>query len=283
MKWVVSSAEHALSLSAFLKEKLGEGLSVKAIKKAIHAKQCTVNKRIESFATYLVAEGDRIEFMPLDPSLPKALLSFVFEDAYFAVVEKPVGLVCEEKSFQKTLGHSWYLVHRLDKETSGLLLVAKTKEAKEAALSLFSQRKIQKNYVALVDGKLEEKEGVIENFLGKKGAYQGQTFYGAVKEGGSRAITHFYCLKRSKEASLVLCDLKTGRTHQIRVHFAEKGHPLLGDSQYAQKTFRCSYRPHRHLLHATKLSFIHPFTHKKIDLESSLPADFQEAMRVLFT
>lgn len=282
MKWIVSSSEHAWTLSAFLKEKLKEGLSANGIKKAIHAKQCTVNDRIESFATYQVVEGDRIEFTPSAALTSNESLSIVFEDAYFAMIDKPAGLVCEEKIFQKALGRPWHLVHRLDKETSGLLLVAKTEKAKEAAIALFSQRKIQKIYLALVDGKMEEKEGIIDNCLGKKGQYQGQTLYGEVKDGGLRAITHFRCLQRSKEASLLLCDLKTGRTHQIRVHFAEKGHPLLGDSQYAQRSFRCSYRAKRHLLHSSKLSFIHPFTHKKIEMEAPAPSDFEEAVRVLF-
>jgi RluA family pseudouridine synthase len=282
MKWIVSSLEHGWTLSAFIKEKLKGGLSANGIKKAIHAKQCTVNRRIESFATYQVVEGDSIEFTPAEPKSSTSVVPIVFEDAYFAVIDKPAGLVCEEKVFQKALGHPWHLVHRLDKDTSGLLLVAKTDQAKEAAIALFSQRKIEKIYLAIVDGKIEEKEGVIDNCLAKKGQYQGQTLYGEAKEGGLRAITHFRTLQRNKEASLVLCDLKTGRTHQIRVHFAEKGHPLLGDSQYAQKSFRSSHRPRRHLLHSSKLKFIHPFTHKKIELEVPPPRDFEEALNVIF-
>jgi RluA family pseudouridine synthase len=280
MHWIVSSTEHSWTLLTFLKEKLKGSFSANEIKKAIHAKHCTVNRRIESFATYQLVEGDAVEFTQ---GLSKKSLSIVFEDAYFAIIDKPAGLVSEEKSVQKALGRPWHLVHRLDKETSGALLLAKTDPAKEAALALFSQRKIQKIYCALVDGKVQEKEGIIDNYLGKKREYQGQTLYGEVKVGGSRAITHFSCEKRNKEASLVLCDLKTGRTHQIRAHFAQKGHPLLGDSQYAERPFKCSYRPHRHLLHAAKLSFLHPFTFQKIAIEIPLPEDFKEALRAIFS
>jgi len=135
-----------------------------------------------------------------------------------------------------------------------------------------------------VDGRVKEKEGMIDNYLGKKGGYEGQTLYGEVlqKEKGLRAITHFQTLAHGKESSLLLCDLKTGRTHQIRVHFSEKGHPLLGDHQYGRK-FSCPFEPSRHLLHAWKLSFIHPFTKKKIELKSPIPRDFQKALEDLFS
>lgn len=283
MEFVVTSQEHGWTLLAFIKKQCKESLSANKIKKAIESKCCKINGRVEFFSSYQVMTGDRIEFNPvLESSSFK--ISILFQDDHFAVIDKPSGLVCENRQVTQAIGsiaRNWRIAHRLDKDTSGLLLIAKTEKEEEAAKVLFAQREIQKEYLAIVDGRIKDKEGIIDNYLGKKGGYQGQTLYGQVADKGLRAITHYKCLSYGEKSSLLLCDLKTGRTHQIRVHFSEKGHPLLGDHQYGKK-FQCSFDPPRHLLHAWKLAFIHPFSHKKIELEAPIPKDFEKALKTLF-
>jgi RluA family pseudouridine synthase len=278
MNLVVDKDQHGWTLLAFLKENCKEGLSANKLKKLIESKNCKVNGKVQIFASYLLMQGDKVDItLGIDPEK----LSFIFQDEFFAVINKPPGLVSENAMIVKAIGDkakSWKIAHRLDKETSGLLLLAKNLKAEEAARALFSKREIEKYYLAIVDGKVKDKFGVIDYQLAKVGESQGQTQYGKVEQGGLRAITHYQVLEYGKDSSLILCDLKTGRTHQIRVHLSEKGHPLLGDLQYGKKTFKCSYQSARHLLHARMLKFTHPFTLKKIELIAPLPEDFQKAL-----
>ncbi len=283
MTWIVSKEEHGMTLLAFIQKKQ-EGLSSNKIKKAIQDKACLVNGRIECFSSYKLMESDVVSITIASLNEVTAP-SVVFEDADFVIVNKPAGLVCEDRFFSKAFGEkasSWKLLHRLDKETSGLVMLGKTARAIKASRDLFSERKVQKFYLAIVLGKLKQEEGTIDNYLGVKGSYQGQTLYGKVEKNGLRAITSYCVLAQSKGFSLLLCDLKTGRTHQIRVHFSEKGHPLLGDVQYGDTKVHALYVPKRHMLHAWKLAFIHPFTHKKINFTLDPPSDFYEALKTFF-
>ncbi|MBS0628283.1 MAG: RluA family pseudouridine synthase [Verrucomicrobia bacterium] len=281
MRYVVSSQEHGLSLLAFLKSK--GAYSVKDLKKAIASKACKVGGSVEFFSSRKLAQGEEVEFDSSFLTKEDLSIAILFEDSDFVIVNKSAGIVSLPEEFKKFLGPkstNWSLVHRLDKDTSGIVLLAKNPKAEEAAKKLFSARSIEKLYLAIVDGRLFSKQGIIDSYLGKKGGYQGQTLYGSVSEKeGQRAITHYRLLALGKESSLVLCDLKTGRTHQIRVHLSELHHPILGDDQYRKKTFSCSYQPKRHLLHAWKLIFVHPFTLKNIKITAPIPADFDEALK----
>jgi RluA family pseudouridine synthase len=283
MRYVVSSQEHGLSLLAFLKSK--GAYSVKDLKKAIASKACKVGGRVEFFSSRKLARGEEVEFDASFLSEEGLFVTVLFEDPDFVIVNKSSGIISSPEEFKKHLGSKWIkwsLVHRLDKDTSGVVLLAKNFKAEEAAKKLFSSRAIEKLYLAIVDGKLSSKQGIIDSYLGKKGGYQGQTLYGSVSEKeGQRAITHYRLLARGEESSLALCDLKTGRTHQIRVHLSELHHPILGDDQYVKKAFSCSYQPKRHLLHAWKLSFIHPFTLENIKIIAPIPADFDKALKSL--
>ncbi|MES2199626.1 MAG: RluA family pseudouridine synthase [Chlamydiota bacterium] len=285
MKYVVSLEEHGWSLLAFLKEKSKGAYSVKGLKQAIALKSCKVGGRIESFSSRKLAQGEEVEFESSFLEKEDLSIKILFQDVDFAVVNKSFGIVSLPEEFRKYLGQEaalWKPVHRLDKDTSGLLLLAKNPRAEEAAKKLFSTRLIHKLYLTIVDGRVLSKKGIIDNFLGKKGGYQGQTLYGSVLEKeGMRAITHYRLLAQGKDSSLLLCDLKTGRTHQIRVHLSEMHHPVLGDSQYAKKAFQCSYLPKRHLLHAWKLSFTHPFTQESVEITAPPPADFDKALKSL--
>lgn len=283
MHYRVSEDEHGQSLLSFLRKKTKEALSVKDLKQIIASKQCKVGGRIECFPSRKLAEGENIEVDFTQEKKEPSNLSIIFEDPFFVVVNKPPGLECIESAFRERLeGRQWFLVHRLDKDTSGALLLAKSGEAAEEGKKLFSTRAIEKNYLAVVEGDVSSPGGKIENFLGKKGSYEGQTLYGSVSATeGKKAITIWKKLTSCKQSSLLFCDLKTGRTHQIRVHLSEMGHSILGDFQYGPKLSKCTYSPRRHLLHAWKIRFLHPFTKLLVEAEAPLPEDFQKALRSL--
>jgi 23S rRNA pseudouridine955/2504/2580 synthase len=283
-KWRISRKEAGMRLLQFLREKCPEAPSVKTIKRAIDGKLCTVNHRIETFSSYILEENDIVILDKCAFEKRKSLetkIPVLFEDKDLLIINKPAGLVSENRSLKSCLPHlkaTLELVHRLDKETSGVLVLAKTHQAKEKMIALFKARGVRKLYLAIVDGVLNKEEGKIDNFLGKKRAFQGQTVYGSSeKNKGVRAITFWSCLSRSKTASFICCEPITGRTHQLRVHLSEMGHPILGDAQYGKK-FICPYKPHRNLLHAYSVVFIHPITGKEINIIAPIPADFKQAL-----
>jgi RluA family pseudouridine synthase len=286
--WRVSRKEAGMRLLQFLREKYPEAPSVKTIKRAIDGKLCTVNHRIETFSSYILEENDLVGLdenaFEKKKSISNITIPILFEDKDLLVVNKPAGLVSENRSIKSCLENpkeNLELVHRLDKETSGVLILAKTRQAKEKIIDLFKARSVRKLYLAIVDGALEKDEGKMDNFLGKKREFQGQTVYGSVEENrGVQAITFWKCLSRGKTASVVCCEPVTGRTHQLRVHLSEIGHPILGDVQYGKK-FICPYKPGRNLLHAYSIVFIHPITRKEIKIIAPIPADFKQALNAL--
>lgn len=271
MKWVVSTPQ---KLVAFLQAKLDGNYSGKFLRRLLEANLCRVNGKVERFGSKTVQKGDRVELAPgwKEPLLEKpAPLQTLYETSSFKIVDKPVGWVCHDK--QVPPGH--FLVHRLDKDTTGLLILAKETEARDELIDLFQQRKIEKTYLALVDGIPPSSEGVRKSFLGKKGSYQGQTIWGSCPKGLS-AITHWKVLAVGEKASLLQCEPLTGRTHQIRVHMAEMGHPILVDRQYAA-SFRSPLFAKRPLLHAYRLRF--SWRGKLVDVTAPLGADFRAALR----
>lgn len=283
--WRVSKKEAGTRLLAFIKNKCEEAPSVKAIKRAIDTKCCTVNGQIELFSSCVLSEKDLVclsadaFFEEKEKSIP-----VLYEDDDLLVCNKPSGIsseAAEIRPYFSSWKGGWALVHRLDKETSGALIIAKKAPAKVKLLEGFKQRKIHKAYLALVDGVVTKEEGKIENFLGKVGSYQGQTIYAAVDpKKGQRAITHWKCMKRGKSSSLVWCEPLTGRTHQLRVHLSGIGHPILGDAQYG-KHFRSPQHPKRNLLHAYQIRFAHPTTGKELKVTAPIPSDFQEILTLL--
>lgn len=242
--------------------------SVKALKRAIDGKRCRVNGRVETFSTYKLSKRDRVEIEVVEGKVLK-LLS-LFEDEFLLICNKPAGLVCEPKNFPAKL------VHRLDKETSGVLILAKKESVRHQMIELFAKRLVLKEYVALVDGNVLKKEGRIESRLSKRHGYEGQTIFASGAK-GEEAITEWMCLGNGEKAALLLCKPITGRTHQLRVHLKEMGHPILGDTQYS-KRFSCSIPISRHLLHALRISFPHPVSGIQITSQASLPEDFLEAL-----
>lgn len=234
----------------------------------------------------------------------KVTPKIIFEDDSFLVINKPAGLTVNrsettkneetvqdwiEDNFDFPIANCQILrngiVHRLDKETSGLLLVAKTSEAFENLQRQFKERKVKKKYLALVHGKVEPNEGVIEASISRS-PFDRKKF--GVFLGGREAKTSYRVLEylgpvKRGEFTLLELTPETGRTHQIRVHLKFIGHSIVGDEKYAgRKTARDDRKwcP-RQFLHAAGLSFFHPVTGKRIEVNSKLPSDLQLVMMKL--
>lgn len=274
MMWKALAQEKLVS---FLQAQLGN-YSGKAVRRLLEANLCRINGKVERFGSRLIQRGDAVEVASTWKSLlaPKPLsFDVLYEDDALKIINKPSGWVCSDAETQKAFGAGHFLVHRLDKDTTGLLILAKDRATKETLMALFEQREIEKRYLALVDGVPKEGAGMRKSLLAKKGAFQGQTIWGSAAR-GLTAITRWKKVAAGKKASLILCEPETGRTHQIRVHLAEMGHPLLVDRQYAQ-SFRCPLFIQRPLLHAWELRF--SFQGKTIEARAPLPLDICEGLR----
>jgi RluA family pseudouridine synthase len=268
----VNVKEGGFKLLSFLKQHIAPEMSVKAIKRAIDAGQCLVNSKVERFSTRLLNKGDRVELKAVEQE--KTIPVILYEDSDLLICDKPPGFLSENRFFNACFPkYKLELVHRLDKDTSGLIILAKTKEMRLAMEDLFKKRAVHKRYLALVLGEVKTEEGKIENLLAKKNAVGGISKWGSVKTGGKSAITLWKCLQKGHNASLLSLEPLTGRTHQLRVHLSEWGHPILGDFLYSRHVHPTVHPP-RQLLHAYELTFHHPFTGKEICLTAPIPKDF---------
>lgn len=256
--WVV---EEEISLLNFLKAVVKEAPSVKALKRAIDGRSCEVNGRIERFASRKLKPGDRVEFAIAEHETQEKEILRLYEDEALLAIDKPSGWLCEEGNARKEFGRI-FLVHRLDKETSGVLLMAKTPAAKEKLEALFAERKMEKRYLSLVHGAMLKAEGEIETPIPVKG----------IKKS---AKTSWICLKKGRAFSLLECTPFTGRTHQIRIHLRQIGHPIVGDLLYGLR--RNEKGVQRLMLHAHQLRFIHPFTQEELLLEANAPTEILDA------
>ena len=246
----------------------------------------------------LVRSGDKVELTepPLEKieSQPEPIpLEILFEDNDLIVINKPAGLVVHPGAGHRQhtlvnalLSHCTTLsgiggkerpgiVHRLDKETSGCLVVAKNDEAHRELSRQFAERVVEKTYLALVAGKLRKRSGVIEEKIGRHPVHRQRM--SVCSSRGRPAKTEYRVVRSGNQASLVECRLHSGRTHQVRVHLHHLGHPVLGDKVYAT---RAAKDFPRQMLHAWKLGFRHPGTGDWKSLEASLPDDFATAVKM---
>ena len=228
--------------------------------------------------------------------LPEEIpLDILYEDEHMLAVNKPAGLVvhpghgnwrgtfvnallfyCKslEKQDQDTLRPG--IVHRLDKDTTGVLLAAKTYAMHKALTQLFARREVKKEYLAICLGK-PPKNLEIRAPIGRHPIFRKQM--AVLEVGGKEAVTHITLLQGDHKLSLVRVLLETGRTHQIRVHMKHIGYPLLGDALYGKEGQNASYEAKRQMLHAEVCSFIHPMTKQEIVIKAQLPDDMSQIIR----
>jgi 23S rRNA pseudouridine1911/1915/1917 synthase len=296
-------------LDQFLARQLG--FSRARLQKLLKAGRVLVNGEARP-ASYRVKAGDVVAVNVPEPSpthlAPEALpLAILFEDADLLVVNKPPGLVVHPGAGHRagTLLNALVhhcpelkdigevsrpgLVHRLDKDTSGLIVVAKTAMAHAALVAQFQAHTIRKQYQALVWGRLPEAEGEIDREVGRHPTARQKMSVHARR--GKRAVTFWRVLQEFPgPLSLVELTPQTGRTHQLRVHLAAINHPVLGDATYGGGVSRLAGNPklaslkplvHRQLLHAWRLGVTHPRTGEKLEWEAPLPADFQAMLERL--
>jgi 23S rRNA pseudouridine1911/1915/1917 synthase len=210
-------------------------------------------------------------------------IELVFEDDSVIVVDKPAGLLTMATETErirtvyaavrayansKRTAEKIFIVHRLDREASGLLVFAKTVEAKERLQDQFKDHSAGRRYVAVVEGKVTPDDFTIRSYLAENAAYR---VYSTRKRGqGKLAVTHVRVMKRNPKTTIVEVRLETGRKHQIRIHLAERGHPVVGDKAYGGRS-----NPIRRLaLHAVHLAFRHPVTGKPMHFDSRYPKSF---------
>jgi 23S rRNA pseudouridine1911/1915/1917 synthase len=229
-------------------------------------------------------------------------LNIAYEDEHLIVIDKQAGLVVHPAAgnLDGTLVNALLhhcggslsgiggvarpgIVHRIDKDTSGLMVAAKTDRAHEGLARQFHDHSIDRRYKAIVSGKPAPPAGKVDAPLARSPSNRKKV---AIVEGGKRAVTHFSTIKTLKNAALVECRLETGRTHQVRVHMSSIGHPLLGDPVYgrtkqAHRELLETLHFHRQALHAARLGFIHPVKSIGLAFESEMPDDMQELFNSL--
>ena len=254
-------------------------------------------------------EGEILEEEPLT-LIPQAIpLNILYEDEYILAIDKPVGMVVHPSFGHKegtlvnailaylinqhsafSIQHSAsipqsagrnpqlnmrpFIVHRLDKGTTGVILVAKDTKTQEMLSALFKERGVYKTYRAIVEGIVKKEEGRIEGNIGRHPTDRKRM--AVLKQGGRDALTFFKVVARLNGFTYIEAYPKTGRTHQIRVHLAHTGHPIVGDDLYGKKARNMAERP---LLHAYKIEFKHPVKGTPILIEAPLPEDIKEFVK----
>jgi 23S rRNA pseudouridine1911/1915/1917 synthase len=282
-----------LRLDRFLAEPLGSRTRAAAL---IEAGRVRVDG-VARVKRHVVAAGERVEVFLPDVSAAAAPeadadaeveFGVAYEDEYLIVVDKPAGLVVHPARGHRTgtlaqalTGRSaggeepWRagIVHRLDRDTSGLLVVAKSDEVHRALKALLAARDLHREYLTLVDGLPEARSGTIEAPIGRD--RRARTLMSVDSDDPREARTHFSIERVLARSTLLRVVLDTGRTHQIRVHLAAIGHPVLGDHAYGGPM---RYGLERQFLHAARLSFPHPVTGVEVDVQSPLPDDLSRAL-----
>ncbi|MDO5716599.1 MAG: RluA family pseudouridine synthase [Tissierellia bacterium] len=258
--------------------------------RAIDEGLVTVNDKTVK-RNYKLTNGDRVEIQPMEDEniTPKDLnIDILYEDDHILMINKPPFLaVHPAKSFKGDTVVHWLLhygcklsdgedenrpgiVHRLDADTTGVLLIAKDNRIHQKLKEMFQNHKVRKQYIAIVHGLPKEDTFTIQDPIGRGNNPTKM----AVVTNGRNAITHVHVLKRAQDFSLLELEIETGRTHQIRVHLSHKGFPIVGDPVYGRKKEKITAK--RQMLHAKSLRFQHPVLKKELHVEAPLPNDFKE-------
>lgn len=260
------------------------------IKATLQGRGIKVNGKTVTQFDFPVAKGTKIDVSKTkrnNDKLKSRYVKIVYEDQYLVVIEKNIGILSMaaghkslnvkavlddyfKKSRQRCTAH---VVHRLDRDTSGLMIYAKDMETEHILEHNWHDIVFDRRYVAVLSGEMEEDEGTIENWLKDNKAYV--TYSSPVDNGGKYAITHFRTLDRTTEHSLVEFKLETGRKNQIRVHSADMNHPVCGDVKYGNDDDPI----HRLCLHAYMLCFYHPVTHQPMEFQTMIPAQFRHIFK----
>ncbi|MEI7901342.1 MAG: RluA family pseudouridine synthase, partial [bacterium] len=266
--------ESGQSLQVFLSLKLS--VSKRAAKNLMDARAVWVNRRSVWMAHHLLRQGDTVEVpaahKPRDEAVPMAKIRVLVEDDFYVVADKPSALLsvgedsAEEVLRKQTQQPALKAVHRLDRDTTGCLLLAKSSAAFDAAVALFKTRRVSKLYQVIVSGKFERSASTVNQELD-----------------GERAVSHIQREAVSKDASFLQVKIETGRTHQIRRHLASIRHPVLGDREHGLKFARDPrlLTIPRQMLHASGLEMPHPMiVGKTLKAHSPLPADFRRCLKL---
>ncbi len=300
IRLVVNELKEGARLDAYIAGESTEFSRV-AVKKLIDEEAVTVNGKVCK-NSYKVKNGDVIEFnvpekKSLDIVAQDIPIEIVYEDDDIVVVNKPKGLVVHPANgnWDGTLVNAIMakckdslsgiggeirpgIVHRLDKDTSGLLIVAKNDKSHINLSEQIKNREVKKIYYALVRGVVPENDATINMPIARSSKDRKKM---AVDKNGKEAITHFKVVKRYEKYTLLEVKIDTGRTHQIRVHLSQIGYPVVGDEVYSNG--KNEFNVHGQLLHAKILEFHHPSTGKLIHLEAELPDEFKNVLMILGT
>ena len=289
-------ADKSERLDVFLSEKLDKTRS--AVKKLVDDGEITVNgNKVKAGRTLKIGEEISVNIpdpVKLDLEAENIPLDIIYQDNDIAIINKPQGMTVHagNGTHGSTLVNALLyhldslsgingvirpgIVHRIDKDTSGLLVVAKNDAAHLSLSEQIKNKTCHRIYLALLEGTVKQNDGIIDTFIGRSD--KNRTMM-AVKDSGRRAVTHFKVLKRYKEFTFAEFRLETGRTHQIRVHCKYIGHPIVGDPVYGYE--KQKFKLNGQLLHAWKLELTHPSTGERMSFEAPLPDYFQAVLQKL--
>lgn len=315
LSFTVNPNQRRERLDKFLTQQIAD-LSRARIQELISSGKITVDGKTVK-ASHLISPGEAIEVIVLKRPMPEMLaedipLRIIYEDEFLAVIDKTAGMVVHPAfaNYSGTLANALLfhfdklsgtggedrpgIVHRLDKDTSGLLVVAKNDQTHAALAEQFRAKSAEREYHGVVWGHLRPRRGRVETFLRRSA--KDRTRIVVDKKEGRWAVTNYEVLEEFAFSSLVRLRLETGRTHQIRVHLAHLGHPIFGDPAYGGRSRQAAALAKkeeralaaqllevmpRQVLHARSLGFIHPQTGKKMYFESALPDDIAQLLKLL--
>jgi 23S rRNA pseudouridine1911/1915/1917 synthase len=313
-RFVIDKGQEPIRIDKYITEKLSFA-SRNKVQQAIDSGNVLVNDK-KTKSNYKLRGNDVIQIVLPTPSYDYTVqaknipLDIIYEDEELMVINKPIGMVVHpgHGNYTGTLVHAllWHcktiankddetrpgLVHRIDKNTTGLMVIGKTEHAINHLSKQFFDRTIERNYIALVWGDIDEEKGRIETYIGRNP--KNRKLYKCVKDEseGKYAATNYEVIRRFGYVTLIRCKLETGRTHQIRVHLKHIGHTLFGDdiygghqilagtvyTKYKQFIQNCLELMPYQALHAQSIGFVHPTTHKKLYFEQELPDNFLQLL-----